>query len=174
MYAIKVTQEDVDLNNLQRNVNDILIYQELPKNWNGRNDFQNEKDPENYGFFQYIKPNFDKETQRLGAIHVNKRYINNVLELTEEELAERLKSKVPLTVKNMHFRIALINNGISIKSINDEIDLMPNSPQKEFIITMWNHAEHYERANTELNAMASQLGITDEQLDGLFLYTLNL
>ena len=33
---------------------------------------------------------------------------------------------------------------------------------------MWNHAEHYERDNKELIAMATKLGLTENQLDYLF------
>jgi hypothetical protein len=70
--------------------------------------------------------------------------------------------------KNMKFRLALIKIGISIKSIDDAIDLMPEGKKKEIIYTLWNYSDFLERNDSNLIEMAEQFGISSEQLDQLF------
>ena len=91
------------------------------------------------------------------------------VEATPEEIAEANKPKVPIQVKNMKFRLALIKSGIMPSSIDSVITQMPEGAMKENIFTLWNFADYLERNDVSLNYMAGQFNITHEQLDNLFI-----
>ena len=88
---------------------------------------------------------------------------------TPKEIAEANKPKVPIQVKNMKFRLALIKSGIMPSSIDAAITQMPEGAMKENIFTLWNFADYLERNDASLNYMAGQFNITQGQLDGLFI-----
>ena len=92
-----------------------------------------------------------------------------IIESTPEEIAEANKPKVPIQVKNMKFRLALIKSGIMPSSIDTAINQMPEGAMKENIFTLWNFADYLERNDASLNYMAGQFNITHEQLDNLFI-----
>ena len=91
------------------------------------------------------------------------------VESTPEEIAELNKPKVPIQIKNMKFRLALIKSGIMPSSIDSIITQMPEGAMKENIFTLWNFADYLERNDVSLNYMAGQYTITHEQLDNLFI-----
>ena len=91
------------------------------------------------------------------------------VEATPEEIAEANKPIVPIQVKNMKFRLALIKSGIMPSSIDSVITQMPEDAMKENIFTLWNFADYLERNDASLNYMAGQFNITQEQLDNLFI-----
>ena len=88
---------------------------------------------------------------------------------TPEEIAEANKPIVPIQIKNMKFRLALIKSGIMPSSIDSVITQMPEGAMKENIFTLWNFADYLERNDAGLNYMAGQFNITHEQLDNLFI-----
>ena len=91
------------------------------------------------------------------------------VEATPEEIAEANKPIIPIQVKNMKFRLALIKSGIMPSSIDTAINQMPEGAMKENIFTLWNFADYLERNDASLNYMAGQFNITHEQLDNLFI-----
>ena len=91
------------------------------------------------------------------------------VEMFSEEIAEANKPKVPIQVKNMKFRLALIKSGIMPSSIDTAINQMPEGAMKENIFTLWNFADYLERIDASLNYMAGQFNISQEQLDNLFI-----
>ncbi len=111
------------------------------------------------------------ETQKLSNdfIFVDDIVTKEVVELSEEELQAIEDAKVPIQVKNMKFRLALIKSGIMPSSIDTSITQMPEGAMKENIFTLWNFADYLERNDVSLNYMARQFNITHEQLDNLFI-----
>ena len=91
------------------------------------------------------------------------------VEATPQEIAEANKPIVPIQVKNMKFRLALIKSGIMPSSIDTAITQMPEGAMKENIFTLWNFADYLERNDVSLNYMAGQFNITHEQLDEIFI-----
>ena len=88
---------------------------------------------------------------------------------TPEEIAEANKPIIPIQVKNMKFRLALIKSGIMPSSIDTAINQMPEGAMKENVFTLWNFADYLERNDVSLNYMAGQFNITHEQLDEIFI-----
>ena len=119
----------------------------------------------------YLEPqSFNPETQKIGdIILVNGVATHEVIDFTPEEIAEANKPIIPIQVKNMKFRLALIKSGIMPSSIDSVITQMPEGAMKENIFTLWNFADYLERNDVSLNYMAGQFNITHEQLDNLFI-----
>jgi len=110
------------------------------------------------------------ETQKLSNeyILINDIVTKEVVELTAEELQAIEDAKIPESISQMKLRKQLIISGISISSIDDLIQSLPQ-PNRDLIYTMWEYAAVFDRNNPELNAMAQMLQITSEQLDEIFI-----
>ena len=117
-----------------------------------------------------IKIPLDDSTQEFQQYLQDKDIVGvDYIESTPEEIAEANKPIVPIQVKNMKFRLALIKSGIMPSSIDTAITQMPEGAMKENIFTLWNFADYLERNDVSLNYMAGQFNITHEQLDNLFI-----
>ena len=117
-----------------------------------------------------IKVPLDDSTQEFQQYLLDKDIVGvDYIEETPEEIAEANKPIVPIQVKNMKFRLALIKSGIMPSSIDTAINQMPEGAMKENIFTLWNFADYLERNDASLNYMAGQFNITHEQLDNLFI-----
>lgn len=119
------------------------------------------------GFHGVVREGFKKSSFIKPFLVLNN---NSFIEgATPEEIAEANKPKVPIQVKNMKFRLALIKSGIMPSSIDSVITQMPEGAMKENIFTLWNFADYLERNDASLNYMAGQFNISQEQLDNLFI-----
>ena len=117
-----------------------------------------------------IKVPLDDSTQEFQQYLQDKDIVGvDYIESTPEEIAEANKPIVPIQVKNMKFRLALIKSGIMPSSIDTAINQMPEGAMKENVFTLWNFADYLERNDVSLNYMAGQFNITHEQLDNLFI-----
>jgi hypothetical protein len=76
---------------------------------------------------------------------------------------------VPQTISKMKLRMQLILSGIPLASIYAAIEQIPDSVQKEIVYTKWEHAVTFDRTDETLNAMAQMLGMTQKQLDTIFI-----
>jgi hypothetical protein len=104
----------------------------------------------------FIKTMFNPET-------------NEVFEgATKEEIEQANKIVVPESISQMKLRKQLILSGISISAIDALIQQLPQ-PNRDLIFTMWEYAVVFDRTNPELNAMAEMLGISQQQLDEIFI-----
>lgn len=92
--------------------------------------------------------------------------------IVEREITEEIKV-VPESISQMKLRKQLILSGISISAIDALIQQLPQ-PNRDLIQTMWEYAVVFDRTNPELNEMAEMLGITQEQLDDIFINASNL
>jgi hypothetical protein len=97
-------------------------------------------------------------------------FLNNfwVEGATPEEIEEVNKPIVPDSISQMKLRKQLILSGIAISSIDALIQSLPQ-PNRDLIYTMWEYAVVFDRHNPELNAMAGMLGVTQQQLDDIFI-----
>ena len=88
---------------------------------------------------------------------------------TQEEIEEARKSQIPDPISRMRLRMQLVRMGISLGSILDAIGQIPDEMQRDLTFIMWNDAVTFGRYDAQLNAMASMLGITQDQLDYIFI-----
>lgn len=76
---------------------------------------------------------------------------------------------VPSVVSRKQARMALVLSEISLASIQSAIDSIEDSTQRALAQIAWDDAVEYRRDDSFLVLLAGMLGLTDEQLDGLFL-----
>lgn len=95
------------------------------------------------------------------------------IEATEEEIAEANKPKVPESISRMHLKIQLLIRSIEIEDIIETINSIPNSMfpdvAKKIAIIKFNEAVSFDRYNADLNLIATLMGITQEDLDEIFI-----
>lgn len=72
----------------------------------------------------------------------------------------------PITARQI--RLALLGAGVSLQMIDSAISQMPE-PQKSYAQITWEYANVFEREHPMIEGLGSQLGLTSEQIDQLFL-----
>jgi hypothetical protein len=74
---------------------------------------------------------------------------------------------IPSVVTMRQARLALLGAGL-LGSINAAIDALP-SPQKEAALIEWEYSQEVHRNRPFVQLLAAELGLTNEQLDNLFI-----
>ena len=92
---------------------------------------------------------------------------------TSEEIAEANKPKVPEEISAMRLKLQLFDLGITDEDIFEDIDSIPDSmfsiAEKEKAKIKYKTAVTFERTNGELNFVATMEGLTQEQVDEIFI-----
>jgi len=92
---------------------------------------------------------------------------------TAEEIAEANKPKVPQTISAMRLKLQLFDMGITDEDIFGDIDSIPDSmfstADKEKAKIKYKTATSFERTNGELNFIATMDGLSQEQVDEIFI-----
>lgn len=96
---------------------------------------------------------------------VNKVYYEGA---TEEELAAAKKASVPETVSRRQLLLALVLSSFDLSMIDAEINQL-QEPNRSFALIAWNAAVVFERNDALLNQLAGQLGLSEDNLDDLFI-----
>lgn len=95
------------------------------------------------------------------------------VEATLEEIAEANKPIVPQTISAMRLKLQLFDMGITDQDIFDDIDSIPESmystADKEKAKIKYKNATRFERTNGELNLVATMEGLSQEQIDEIFI-----
>ena len=96
-----------------------------------------------------------------------------IIESTPEEIAEANKPIVPQTISAMRLKLQLFDMGITDQDIFDDIDSIPDFmfsfAEKEKAKIKYKTAVTFERTNGELNFVATMEGLTQEQVDEIFI-----
>ena len=94
-------------------------------------------------------------------------------EATEEEIAEANKPIVPEEISAMRLKLQLFDMGITDQDIFDDIDSIPDTmfsfADKEKAKIKYKTAVTFQRTNGELNFVATMEGLTQEQVDEIFI-----
>ena len=93
--------------------------------------------------------------------------------VTDEELKELQRSLVPQTASKMRFFLALYNIGITRTMVYDAIDQIQDADLKEIVLIKFDLSQEFDRDDEHLNMMANAFGITQEELDNLFIQSNN-
>ena len=80
---------------------------------------------------------------------------------------EPLPPVIPSIVSMRQARLALLSAGL-LSQINSAIDSLP-SPDKEAAQIEWEYSQEVNRNKAFVQTLAAALGLTDEQLDNLFI-----
>ena len=90
------------------------------------------------------------------------------IEGTPEEIAEANKLIVPSIITARQLRLQLVLNGFDLNTIDLIIDSLPE-PNKSIAKVSWEYATTFEREHQMLELIAQQLGITETELDTIFI-----
>ena len=95
------------------------------------------------------------------------------VESTEQEIAEANKTIVTEEISAMRLKLQLFDMGITDQDIFDDIDSIPevmfSVADKEKAKIKYKTAVTFERENGELNFVATMEGLTQEQVDEIFI-----
>ncbi len=75
---------------------------------------------------------------------------------------------VPRLITPRQVRLAMISAGISLSTIDDFIQSLPE-PTKSQAFVWWEYSLEFQRNNGLMNALAPQLGLSQTDLDNLFI-----
>jgi hypothetical protein len=81
--------------------------------------------------------------------------------------ALEIPAQVPSCVSMRQARLALLGAGL-LAQVDVEIDALP-SPQKEAARIEWEYSQEVQRNNGFVSSLAPALGLTEEQIDLLFI-----
>lgn len=82
--------------------------------------------------------------------------------------AEKKKANVPSSITRRQLKLQLLFSGISFEYIEGILNTL-EEPQKTIALINWQEAGTFDRDNAMLNQMAIVLGISDDQLDDIFI-----
>jgi hypothetical protein len=88
--------------------------------------------------------------------------------LTPEQIAQREAEAIPVSVSMKSARKALILAGIPMATINAAFDAIPDATQKELAKVDWEFSSVVRRDSPLVASMASALGLSSAEVDGLF------
>lgn len=77
-------------------------------------------------------------------------------------------TNIPFAVTPRQIRLALLGAGISISTIENAIDSLPE-PNKSAARITWEYSVEFQRSNPLIQSMSPMLGLTSEQVDQLFI-----
>jgi len=113
-----------------------------------------ENDPLYEGYLNFLK---------------NDKTVENTDLFSDEELREIYQESIPQTASKMRFFLSLLNIGITRTMVYDEINKIPDPTLKEVVLIKFDLSQEFDRNDQHLILMANQFGITDKQLDDLFI-----
>lgn len=96
-------------------------------------------------------------------------YVRN---LTPQEIADR-QPKPPTSCTPRQFRLALIDSGYDLNQIQVMIENIPNEIDRKKALVEWEYSIEIDRNHPLISVFATQLGMSEVQLDDLFFLTLN-
>ena len=95
------------------------------------------------------------------------------VEMFSEEIAEANNPIVPEEISAMRLKLQLFDMGITDQDIFDDIDSIPDTmfsfAEKEKAKIKYKTAVTFQRTNAELNFVATMEGLTQEQVDEIFI-----
>jgi hypothetical protein len=101
---------------------------------------------------------------------VQESYVRN---LTQQEIDQR-KPKLPDTCTPRQLRIALIQSGISLATIENQIDSISDSVQREIARAEWEYALEIKKEHPLVDMIAVNLNLTEKQVDDIFVLAVTL
>lgn len=126
-------------------------------------------------------PTHDSATQTIEyreyADIANKKWIKEsyIRNLSPAEIQQRIPaSSVPNRVTLRQFKLALIQSNISLESAENCLNNIQDNTQREIAKVEWNHGSEINRDNILVSVISSDLNLTTEQTDNLFILAANL
>lgn len=88
--------------------------------------------------------------------------------LLENKNDADIRANVPRFVTNRQFRLMLINKGVNLDLITEEIKKLP-APYQQQALVSWEYAPTFERNNPMIKELAVKFGFDEKILDEIFI-----
>ena len=88
---------------------------------------------------------------------------------SEDEINEARKLKVPFSVSKRQLKQALVLAGISLANIENAILQIDDETEKTLTLLFWNESNEFERLHPKLIEFSQSLGMSENQVDELFI-----
>lgn len=75
---------------------------------------------------------------------------------------------VPESISARQIRLWLVRHGISLASVDAVIATIPDQIQRDSVRVEWDYAPYVERSHPMLVPLAAALGLTEQQVDQVF------
>ena len=124
-------------------------------------------------------PTYDYATQTLEyrafADLTNFKWVEEtyVRDLSQQEIDQRLPQP-PDTCTPRQLRIALIQTGISLSTIEAQIDAISDPVQKEIARAEWEYALEIKKEHPLVGMIAAALNLTEQQINDIFVLAVTL
>lgn len=147
-------------------------YSKTPKSWPARPKMINydKADPSIHyedGWREVVYPSYDAATHRLGILIFDEesdQFTYEVIAKTSEELEAEQKALVPYSITPTQGRILLKQMGIL-----DQVNQMVEQSEDQALQIYWEYSLSWDRDNPYISSMANLLGMSEEDLDELFI-----
>jgi len=148
------------------------IFSEIPETWQKIQGYNllDSSTHFNDGWRDVVVPQYNANTHKLSIdwVLIDDIVTKEVIEMTAQEVYDYADSLIPLVCTPKQLRIALMLSGISSQSVEDIINGLPESEDKEIVKISWHHAIDFERKNPLLIMMAQLIGLTEIQIKDIF------
>lgn len=107
------------------------------------------------------------------TIHVGQIYTGtDIINKPAPSIDEIRANMQPLTARQL--RLGLINNGILPSQVATQLAAIPDPTQREIAETEWEYASTFTRTHNLIALVSAQLGLTPEQVDTMWMASLNI
>ena len=113
-----------------------------------------------------VQPNYSTTTAP--TIDVSFAKWNGSIWVDYRTPAQILKAQCPDSVTRKQLKLQLTLSGFNMSTIDSAINSLPE-PNRSIALISWNDSSEFDRNNTLLQVMASMLGISDSELDQIFI-----
>lgn len=118
------------------------------------------------GFFDLMIPELN-ENEKLGEVYFDEE--NQVFTYQKIELSvEEIKARIPQVVSQRQLRTQLVLTGFNLSDIDTAIKSLPE-PDRSIALIAWDYAITFERESPLLVSLALMLGLTEYDLENIFI-----
>ena len=96
---------------------------------------------------------------------VDLQFNHYVISYTAIDIPVYMPSEVPAR----SLRLSMIQNNVTLQSVQDMIDAIVDPVEKETITAYWEHSVNFHKDHPLLLQWATQLGLTQQQMDQIFI-----
>ena len=87
--------------------------------------------------------------------------------------AEQIRAKMP-SVTARQFRLGLVDSGLATAQVTAAIEAIPGRDERETAAIEWEYASEFDRSHPLIAAIGAALGLTEDQIDAIWLAAANL
>ena len=89
-------------------------------------------------------------------------------DLSEDEKAQRIP-RPPNVCSPRQLRLSLIQSGISISTLEAQLNSIPDPVQREIALVEWEYALEIQREHPLVSNLAAALSLSEKQVDDIFI-----